>query len=749
MKKSLLLFALFIISCLLLFGCGLNQEPPPKTLTVNYLATEGGYIQGEAEQTVLKEESTTTVIAIANEGYKFVKWSDNVLTPERTDENITENLTITAIFERISFTVIYLAEQGGSINGNNSQTVYYGNNANSVLAIPNTGYRFVKWSDNVLTAERKDEFITDNITVTAIFEKLSCTVNYYVTEGGYIDGEVIQTVLYGEYASTVTAIPNEDFRFIAWDDGYTETQRTDRINSESQTFTALFERIGKTFIYVYNNAMENNDESHIVLYYDSLYAAKFPTPKRINSTFEGWYLEKDFMTQVTDKNGKFLLDAKIFDSESDSLYAKFNIIEEVNYKILMVYVTEVEGTFETIDGKQIYVHYIMSDLERQLAKTTTIQFAKLLNEMFAGLVNFEVDEYFTTQTICVEDFRRGYISDNYGTRRYDYILNADRIPELSKEYLDNYRSVITSSSFETYGNYYELYAGSGTGTFKFANVAWDATIGLYLNEDSPLNFPLEDIIDSNNPNYDIAWKSNIISTYIHEFAHTVEQGMPGLTLSYHDALFYYNGAISPIMGIDTTRLYLLKQFQPEENGEKYGIPYDFWRDEFYLNVTFTASEGGKIIGNLNQKVKIGRDSETVIAVPDFGYKFVGWKRADGTTIEYKEAELTITKVLHINFEYVAIFEEITQAITYVGIIDNTVDPDYVAGGKVSLKDFLETGLWVPQKDGYEFEGWYFNYNFTQPFGDKYGNVTEDDYKIFDKEQFGNSIILYGKFTKKE
>jgi hypothetical protein len=39
-----------------------------------------------------------------------------------------------------------------------------------VTAIPNAGYHFLKWSDEVTAARRTDVNVTDDVTVSAIFE---------------------------------------------------------------------------------------------------------------------------------------------------------------------------------------------------------------------------------------------------------------------------------------------------------------------------------------------------------------------------------------------------------------------------------------------------------------------------------------------------------------------------------------------------------------------------------------------------
>jgi predicted outer membrane repeat protein len=68
-----------------------------------------------------------------------------------------------------SCTLTYNAGAGGSISGTTPQTVASGADGAQVTAVPNTGYRFVRWSDDVMTASRTDTNVTADITVTAIF----------------------------------------------------------------------------------------------------------------------------------------------------------------------------------------------------------------------------------------------------------------------------------------------------------------------------------------------------------------------------------------------------------------------------------------------------------------------------------------------------------------------------------------------------------------------------------------------------
>ena len=72
----------------------------PKEVTVTYKAGTGGRIDGQAAQKIVSGGSTSTVTAVADTGYKFVKWSDGKTNAARKDTNVTGNITYTAQFEK-------------------------------------------------------------------------------------------------------------------------------------------------------------------------------------------------------------------------------------------------------------------------------------------------------------------------------------------------------------------------------------------------------------------------------------------------------------------------------------------------------------------------------------------------------------------------------------------------------------------------------------------------------------------------
>jgi hypothetical protein len=65
---------------------------------VTYDVTEGGYIEGEADQLVLAGKDAERVQAVADEGYMFGGWDDGYEKPVRQDKGITKTEIFTAIF---------------------------------------------------------------------------------------------------------------------------------------------------------------------------------------------------------------------------------------------------------------------------------------------------------------------------------------------------------------------------------------------------------------------------------------------------------------------------------------------------------------------------------------------------------------------------------------------------------------------------------------------------------------------------
>lgn len=77
----------------------LKPEEPEIKIMVTYEAEEGGSIEGEYEQFIVKGEDAEPVLAVPEDGYVFIEWSDGITDPYRQDLEILEELELFAVFE--------------------------------------------------------------------------------------------------------------------------------------------------------------------------------------------------------------------------------------------------------------------------------------------------------------------------------------------------------------------------------------------------------------------------------------------------------------------------------------------------------------------------------------------------------------------------------------------------------------------------------------------------------------------------
>ncbi len=195
---------------------------------VSYGTSGPGNIEGDVMQYITDGESAQTVTAVPSLGAEFVRWSDGVLTPTRTDDSVSGNISVFAEFRRVTnvFSLYYSAGTGGTIQGETTQEVLVNGSGTEVTAVPDEGYGFIKWSDGVTTATRTDTNITQHLSVTAEFGR-KITLSYSAGEGGTVQGETTQELIEGTAGTSVTAVPNEGWYFVSWTDGVDTPTRID------------------------------------------------------------------------------------------------------------------------------------------------------------------------------------------------------------------------------------------------------------------------------------------------------------------------------------------------------------------------------------------------------------------------------------------------------------------------------------------------------------------------------------------
>jgi hypothetical protein len=138
---------------------------PTYPITVDVNDPDMGTVTGGG---VYALNEAVEIKAVPNEGYHFVQWSDNAKLNPRTvivqgRKNYTAEFAIGLVFQ---LTLKVNDFNMGTVTGEGK---YVQNSEVELRAIPNSGYRFVKWSDNVTANPRKISVYRD-MTYTATFE---------------------------------------------------------------------------------------------------------------------------------------------------------------------------------------------------------------------------------------------------------------------------------------------------------------------------------------------------------------------------------------------------------------------------------------------------------------------------------------------------------------------------------------------------------------------------------------------------
>ncbi len=226
------------------------------TYAIQIDASEGGYIFPSGLSGNYPLGYTLNAYAYPYEGYRFVGWSDGVTEAERTI-HVQGAMSITAQFEALAvYTVAVQASEGGWIYVSGDMSSYdisytgqwYEDSQMTIYASAAQGYSFYQWSDGVTNAQRTVT-VNSNINLTAIFmpnRHLTIAVNDIVMGGisvagdySYADG--VYTTVHGA-SLTLTAQPNQGYRFVGWSDGVQTVQRVVTMTDDI-ALTAIFELI--------------------------------------------------------------------------------------------------------------------------------------------------------------------------------------------------------------------------------------------------------------------------------------------------------------------------------------------------------------------------------------------------------------------------------------------------------------------------------------------------------------------------
>ncbi|MGE4286877.1 MAG: InlB B-repeat-containing protein, partial [Phycisphaerae bacterium] len=199
--------------------------------TVTFNAGEHGEITaGDAEQSVDYGTDAIAPAITPDTGWEFAGWNSSFT-------HVTSDITITALYERITFTVTFDAGEHGSIvAGVAEQIVNYGASAAAPTINPEAGYAFGGW-DTVFAN------VLDDLTVTAQYNPIIYTVTFMAGAHGEITaGETEQQVGYGRAATAPTVTPESGYMFSGWDVDFSSVTSNLTVTAQYATgFTVTFD----------------------------------------------------------------------------------------------------------------------------------------------------------------------------------------------------------------------------------------------------------------------------------------------------------------------------------------------------------------------------------------------------------------------------------------------------------------------------------------------------------------------------
>ena len=255
--------------------------------------------------------NTVTIVATPSDGYRFTGWTSNgtlVSTNATYSFTASENLTLVANMEQITYNVAATASEGGFVSGAGTYAV---GETVTLKAGHNEEYEFIRWTSNASEIATTKEFsfvLTCDTSFVAIFKRIGYNMvaalpnndNYGTVSGG------------GSYRSgtevTLTATPvNEYYYFVNWTSG-TDTLSDDNTitftatgdativaNFKPVTFTVKITTVGGRS--TLNGSSPKSSYSEDLFYGSEATISAIPPS---NSEFGGWTLNGTLVSSELD-----------------------------------------------------------------------------------------------------------------------------------------------------------------------------------------------------------------------------------------------------------------------------------------------------------------------------------------------------------------------------------------------------------------------------------------------------------------
>ncbi|MBQ4648899.1 MAG: InlB B-repeat-containing protein, partial [Clostridia bacterium] len=252
-------------------------------------------------QTVYYGEDAVAPVAPEVEGYTFTQW-------DKDFTNVTSNLDVNALYNIIKCTVTFNLGDYGTTNDQYTWVVDY-NTASATIIAPTVEptsdeYSFTGWDDTL------PEFITEDITINALYEVPTFEVKFFDMDGNQI-GDT-QVINYGQSAVAPAAPEVEGYAFTGWDTIYTNVTSNLAVN-------AKYERLSYEVKFFDMNGNQIGETQTVYYGEDAVAPA---APEVVGYTFDKWdtaYINVTSDLEVNALYNRLSYEVKFFDMDGNQI----------------------------------------------------------------------------------------------------------------------------------------------------------------------------------------------------------------------------------------------------------------------------------------------------------------------------------------------------------------------------------------------------------------------------------------------
>jgi uncharacterized delta-60 repeat protein len=186
------------------------------SITVNQ--SVGGTITLSPNNSSYYSGDSVTVTATPNAGYIFSSWGGDLTgSTNPTTITVSGNMSLSAVFTQIAYTVTLSEATGGSIALSSNQSSYHYGDSVTVTATANSGFSFSSWGGSLSGSVNPITIsVSGNMTISASFVRNTYSITVNQSAGGTITLSPNNSFYYSGDSVTITAIPNNGYAFSFW-----------------------------------------------------------------------------------------------------------------------------------------------------------------------------------------------------------------------------------------------------------------------------------------------------------------------------------------------------------------------------------------------------------------------------------------------------------------------------------------------------------------------------------------------------